>query len=234
MDDGCVTCGTCAIPHHIEHPNQDATSTPTDHTQLQPPPTRSQVAQRLLDVIENDIVPLTNKAVQRGDKIFGAALLRKSNLSLILAATNAESECPLWHGEIEAIRKYHELPAACRPPPKDVLFLATHEPCSLCLSAISFSGFDNFYYFFSHESSRDDFTIPHDLRILKEVFGCKDGAYRTKNAYWSGYSIADLVASCLPEEVKDFAERIDRLQQVYAAMSDVYQATKGSCHIPLP
>ena len=189
-----------------------------------------------MDIIENHIVPLTQESVQRGDKIFGAALLRKSDLSLILAATNAESECPLWHGEVVAIRKFYELPAARRPPPEDVLFLATHEPCSLCLSAISFSGFDNFYYLFSHESSRDDFAIPHDLRIFKEVFGCDDGAYRTKNAYWSGYSIGDSFASCHPcsEEEIAFAERFSRVQQVYAAMSNVYQSTKGRCQIPLP
>ena len=36
---------------------------------------------------------------------------------------------------------------------KIVYFLSSHEPCSLCLSAITFSGFDNFYYLFPYEST---------------------------------------------------------------------------------
>jgi tRNA(Arg) A34 adenosine deaminase TadA len=34
---------------------------------------------RLLDVIEGDILPLTEAGVRRGNKIFGAAILRKSD-----------------------------------------------------------------------------------------------------------------------------------------------------------
>ena len=51
-------------------------------------------------------------------------------------------------------------------------------------------GFDNFYYFFTYEDSRDAFGIPHDLKILKEVFGVDDGGYRRSNAFWTAYSIA--------------------------------------------
>ena len=34
------------------------------------------VVARLLDVVENDIVPLTEVGVARGDMVFGAAILR--------------------------------------------------------------------------------------------------------------------------------------------------------------
>jgi tRNA(Arg) A34 adenosine deaminase TadA len=139
---------------------------------------------RLLEVIENHIAPLTWEGVRRGDKIFGAAILRRSDGSVVVAGTNEETQCPLWHGEVVAIRKFHEMAAAERPSPKECLFLSTHEPCSLCLSAITWSGFDNFHYLFSYEDSRDDLAIPHDLRILEEVFGCADGYYRSTNVYW--------------------------------------------------
>jgi tRNA(Arg) A34 adenosine deaminase TadA len=47
---------------------------------------------RLFDVIEHDIVPLTREGVATGNKIFGAAILRKADLSLVIAATNNETE----------------------------------------------------------------------------------------------------------------------------------------------
>ena len=42
----------------------------------------SALIERLFDVIENDIVPLTEIGVARGNKLFGAAILRKSDRSL--------------------------------------------------------------------------------------------------------------------------------------------------------
>jgi hypothetical protein len=61
---------------------------------------------RLLTVIETEIVPLTRAGVARGDKVFGAAILRADDLSTIVAATNRETENPLFHGEISAINAY--------------------------------------------------------------------------------------------------------------------------------
>ena len=90
------------------------------------------------------------------------------------------------------------MPKAERPDTKDCIFLATHEPCSLCLSAITWTGFDNFYYLFSHEDSRDSFAIPHDLKILKEVFTLDPGGYNAENAYWKSFSLRRLVRD-LPE-----------------------------------
>lgn len=193
----------------------------------------SDLVPRLLEVIERDIAPLTRAGVARGDKIFGAAVLRKSDLSLVVAGTNEETKCPLWHGEVVAIRRFYELAPAERPAPADCLFVSTHEPCSLCLSAITWAGFDNFYYLFSYQDSRDDFDIPHDLRILEQVFGCSGGAYRSMNEYWQGHHIVDLV-----EEIGDAVrlasqDSIDRLRELYSELSEVYQKSKSSAGIPL-
>lgn len=137
---------------------------------------------RLLSVMENDVIPLTTRGVADGNKVFGAALLRKSDLSLVLAETNNETDNPLWHGEIHTLKRFYEMGE--RPDTKDLVFLSTHEPCTMCMSAITWAGFDNFFYFFSHEDSRDAFAIPHDLKILKEVFGLEPGGYRRSNAFW--------------------------------------------------
>lgn len=201
-----------------------------EHTQLT----------RLLDVIETDIVPLTRAGVTAGNKLFGAAILRKDDLSLVVAATNNEIENPLWHGEIHAIKKFYELPAQDRPAAKDCVFLATHEPCSLCLSGITWSGFDNFSYFFSHQDSADSFAIPYDIQILKAVYAVPDPGrtqaapdrdlYNRNNAYFTSTDLAVLLPQFGDPELAATAQR---LHATYDELSQIYQADKGDKGIPL-
>ncbi len=188
---------------------------------------------RLLQTIEDDIVPLTRAGVATGNKVFGAAILRKSDLSLVIAGTNNETENPLWHGEVHTLKLLYEMPRAQRPAPAECLFLSTHEPCSMCLSAITWAGYDNFHYLFSHEDSRDDFAIPHDLRILKEVFRLEAGGYAKANAYWSSADLVDLIEGCDVEDRSAFRSRVEALKGAYAEMSGIYQANKTDTEIPL-
>lgn len=189
--------------------------------------------ERLLSVMEDDIVPMTRAGVATGNKIFGAAVLRKDDLSLVLAGTNNETENPLWHGEVHTIKGFHELPRQARPSPADCIFLSTHEPCSMCLSAIAWAGFDNFHYFFSHEDSRDSFAIPHDLKILKEVFGLEPGGYRAKNAYWQGFSIRAGIAALDGPDRERLVARAEAIATAYDALSQLYQDGKVGNDIPL-
>ena len=148
---------------------------------------------KFIDVFKNNILPLTIKGVDLGNKIFGAAIINKDDYSLVTAGSNNETENPIWHGEIYTLKKFYELDNKMRPKEKNCIFLSSHEPCSLCLSAITFSGFDNFYYLFPYESTSDEFNIPHDLNILKEVFNIADGKYIKENSYWKSYNINTLV-----------------------------------------
>ena len=184
------------------------------------------LAARFLDVIEQDIMPLTAKGVTIGNKVFGAALVKKSDLSLVLAETNNETENPLWHGEMHLLKRYYEQPKALRTAISECYFISTHEPCSLCMSAITWAGFDNFYYFFSHEDSRDAFAIPHDLKILSEVFGLAPGGYHHKNAFWEAHAIRKLAAN-------EQDAQIVRMLKQYDAFSQTYQASKSGNDIPL-
>jgi len=189
------------------------------------------LANRLLDVMEFDILPLTRQGVAAGNKVFGAAILNKVDLSLVLAETNNETENPLWHGEIHTLKRLYE--RVEKPETKDYIFLSTHEPCSMCLSAITWAGFDNFYYFFSHEDSRDSFAIPHDLRILKEVFRLDPGGYAKTNAFWRSASIADLIATADETVKTDLKAQDARIRAAYDALSESYQSGKADNNIPL-
>lgn len=198
---------------------------------------------RLLDVIEFDIAPLTRAGVERGNKLFGAAILRKSDLSLVVAETNNETENPLWHGEMHAIKRFYELPESRRPAPRDCLFLATHEPCSLCLSGITWSGFDNFYFLFSHRDSADSFAIPYDIQILKAVYAVPDpdremaapdrDLYNRTNSYFTSHDMSRMIAGLDRGNKERLTERVDDISALYADLSAIYQRDKGRKGIPL-
>lgn len=189
--------------------------------------------ERLLQVIEHDIVPATRRGVEKGNKVFGAALLHKSDLSVIVAETNNEIENPLWHGEMHCLKRFYERAPETRPPTSDLIFLSTHEPCSLCLSAITWAGFDNFFYLFSHIDSRDSFAIPHDLRILQEVFGVPPGGYNAENAFWRSWSIREEIANLANDDRARLAERVSDIEDAYGDLSAIYQAQKDQSSIPL-
>ena len=144
---------------------------------------------------------------------------------------------------MHAIKRFYELPAEQRPSPKDCLFLATHEPCSLCLSGITWSGFDNFYFLFSHRDSAQNFAIPYDIQILKAVYAVPDpdrdapapgrDLYNRTNAYFTSHDMAQMVAGLDRGNKESLTARVDDLTALYADLSAIYQRDKGKKGIPL-
>jgi tRNA(Arg) A34 adenosine deaminase TadA len=192
---------------------------------------------RLLTVIEEEIIPLTDEGVKKGNKVFGAAILNKSDLSTIIVGTNHETINPLWHGEIYTINQYYEMvnqDESKRVEPNETIFFSTHEPCTMCASAIAWGGYDNVYYLFSHEDSRDSFNIGHDLKILKEVFKHDPGEYARQNDYWTAYWVVDLINNCDPQNRPNLLERLSLIKKKYDMMSKTYQNGKNETkNIPL-
>ena len=205
--------------------------------------TNAALVDRLFDVIQTDIAARTQQGVRTGNKLFGAAILRKSDLSVVVAETNNETENPLWHGEMHAIKRFYELQADQRPEARDCIFLATHEPCSLCLSGITWAGFDNFYYLFSYEDTRDSFGIPHDIAILREVYAVPDPEtgivspdrplYNRVNKFWTSHSLIQMIAALDRGHREALMARLDDISAFYAEASAIYQQDKGSKGIPL-
>ena len=187
----------------------------------------------VLNIFQNNIIPLTTKRVSLGNKIFGAAIIKKNDLSLVISGSNNEIENPLWHGEISTIKNFYEIIENKRPFTKDCFFISSHEPCSLCLSAITWCGFDNFFYLFPHNSTINDFNIPHDLKILKEVFNIDNGEYARKNYYWKSYNLNDLIIKLSEIEKKELMPILENIKNTYKKLSDNYQLFKKNNKIPL-
>ncbi|CAM9810248.1 unnamed protein product, partial [Hapterophycus canaliculatus] len=92
-----------------------------------------------------------------------------------------------WLPQVACIKNFWDLPEEGRPLPSECLMLATHEPCPMCVSAITWSAFKEIHFLFSMEDSRDAFNIPHDLRIFKEVFQCERAT--RENDFWKAYDL---------------------------------------------
>ena len=205
-------------------------------------PAPEHLVSQLLSTIEERIIPLTKQGVSSGSKLFGAAILSRADLTPYTLATNNERISPLLHGEINCIQQFCTVdfpdPSTRPHPAKDCIFLATHEPCSLCLSGITWAGFNEFYYLFTYEDSRDLFGIPYDIDILQEVFRVKGEEeseesvqkrqlYNRKNKFFTAKSFADVVAEVDDEGMRArLLGEIERVKGLYNGLSETYQEGK--------
>ena len=123
--------------------------------------------------------------------------------------------------------------ANTRPKETDCMFLSSHEPCSMCLSAITFSGFDNFYYLFSYTETNNEFNIPHDLNILKEVFKSNDGEYNKENSDWKSQNINLLIQNLPFFKKEKILSQLNEIKKKYQTLSNQYQKNKDTNSIPL-
>ena len=183
--------------------------------------------QQLLKVMEDEILPVTEQGVAKGNKVFGAAVLNP-DLTCSLAGTNSETECPLFHGEVKVIYEWSQkVPAPERGSrAQSSVFLATHEPCCMCISSILWSGFNQVYYFFPYSITSAQ-GIPHDINTMHELWGVN--SYRKRNKYLATGCIMDMVEA-LGDQLPQKAELqavVQRLLSKYDALSNKYHSEKA-------
>jgi tRNA(Arg) A34 adenosine deaminase TadA len=185
---------------------------------------------RLLSCIEDEIVPLTVKGVQNGNKVFGAAILLDdddADWPLVVARSNEETTSTLLHGEVNCLLAYSRKAnsADSCPRPNECIFLSTHEPCCMCISSIVWSGFTRVYYFFGYEETKNQ-GIPHDINIMHELWGVP--TYRRRNKFLTSASIIEIV-NALPVDDPDkiiFQQRINSLITKYGTLANQYHTEK--------
>jgi tRNA(Arg) A34 adenosine deaminase TadA len=199
-----------------------------DKAAEQPPltATAAQLA-RLLKCMHDEILPITTKQVAAGNKVFGAAVLDQ-DFKTVLAGSNQETECPLFHGEVKVIFEWSQkVPAAERgPAAKRSVFLATHEPCCMCISSIVWAGFSKCYYLFPYAVTAAQ-GIPHDINTMHELWGVQ--TYRKVNKYIATASIMELIEQLDEdsEEKKALQDQVERLIADYDALSNKYHSEKA-------
>ena len=187
--------------------------------------TPSQI-KKLLSVIEKDILPKTEAGVAVGNKVFGAAVLNEA-LEVIIAGTNSETECPLFHGEVKVIYDWSQQTSPAERGPQAVtsVFLATHEPCCMCISSIVWAGFNKCFYFFPYSITSAQ-GIPHDINTMHELWGVN--TYRKVNKYCATAGLMELIDQ-LPdgEEKTELLVQQQRLSVEYDKLANKYHSEKA-------
>eukprot|EP00531_Pseudo-nitzschia_arenysensis_P011037 CAMPEP_0116125190 /NCGR_PEP_ID=MMETSP0329-20121206/5678_1 /TAXON_ID=697910 /ORGANISM="Pseudo-nitzschia arenysensis, Strain B593" /LENGTH=218 /DNA_ID=CAMNT_0003619213 /DNA_START=187 /DNA_END=843 /DNA_ORIENTATION=- len=181
----------------------------------------------MLDVIENEIMPQTETGVGIGNKVFGAAILSQ-DLKCEIASTNAETDCPIFHGEVKCIVDWSKQtpPDQRGPKAQTGVFLSTHEPCCMCVSSILWTGFRKIYYFLPYETTTAQ-GIPHDINTMHELWGVN--TYRRRNKYFAASCIQDLIRELEEGDTKEalLKQSADLLQQ-YDDLANKYHSEKAN------
>lgn len=167
--------------------------------------------ERIIQAIKNDLLPVTKAGVAAGNHVFGGIVLNASTMDTVVAGSNNRKVNPIFHGEIDTIQRFFALNN--HPAPADCIFVASHDPCSMCISAIAWSGFKEIWVLFEYEDVAKDFDMPVDILMYREIFG-SEGASQ-ENLFFHKFSLKR-EAEKEPNSV-ELAKKIEDIAKSYAA-----------------
>lgn len=148
--------------------------------------------EKMLNIVLNEILPYTEKEVARGNHVFGGAIIDIETLKTVVVGSNNRMENPLFHGEIDTLNRFFRLTE--RPNTKDLIFLATHDPCPMCAASIAWAGFRELWVLFDYDDVKTAFDMPIDLLMYKELFGAN--GLQPDNSFFRKHNIKEILASC--------------------------------------
>ena len=155
---------------------------------------------RLLSTLLVDLIPASRSGTYKAERVFTAAILEnniESDFKLLNIGLNrCVSDSPLWHAEMMAIEGFYKVKSngismlddKSRYDGKNLLLLASHQPCPMCASAIAWANIGTTYYYFDYQTTAKKFGFP-DNGIIEQLFDCKD--YSHNNNYFQSYSICN-------------------------------------------
>ncbi|MDR3354649.1 MAG: nucleoside deaminase, partial [Synergistaceae bacterium] len=146
---------------------------------------------RLLEIIRDEIIPLSESEIHRGNHIFGSAIIRADTLTSVMVGSDNRVENPLFHGEMDALNRFFKLPV--RPNAKDLIFLSVNDPCPMCASAIAWAGFKELWILFGAREVEADFSMPAVNLMYRELFGVE--GIRPENPFFERHSLKKAVQS---------------------------------------
>lgn len=167
--------------------------------------------ERILQAIKNDLIPVTKSGVDAGNHVFGGVILDTKTLKTVVAGSNNRQHNPIYHGEIDTIQRFFSIKE--HPAPEDCIFVASHDPCPMCISAIAWSGFKEIWVLFDYEDVSKNFDMPVDLIMYREIFNT-NGA-KPENMFFKKYSIRQEAAK--EPNSAQLAEQIEDLSRLYGS-----------------
>lgn len=163
----------------------------------------------ILKAIREELLPLTEEMVSRGNHLFGGLVLDKNSCRVITAGSNDRVENPIYHGEIDTIRRFFA--DKNHPSPSDCIFVASHDPCPMCISAISWAGFREIWVLFGYEDVKEKYGMPVDLTMYKEIFGAKGAT--SENIFFRKYYLKEEAEK--QEDPRELLQEISEIEAMY-------------------
>lgn len=193
---------------------------------------------RILDELGGSAYEATKATVDKGNSPFGAAILSNEGPGYPLLYADANqvqtAKTPTAHGEISTINGFFQtVPDAQRLPAADTIFLATHQPCSLCMSGLAFAGFRRVFYAFDYEMSINgggDAGDILDAVVIEEVFTASCGHVDHTNGMFTMIPVqaALQMLPCgndksIAAALRSEQQRFDNIKEKYAELGRVFQ-----------